>query len=223
MLCAENSKPWAPGTHGITTKYWSKRTKRPGIRMSDFIKPILNSGRHRLFTLFMQGCFQWKISLFPPPPCLCPSNLSGSPLSYFSWSFLLCYTCACTWNTQSSAGIILCGSATLSRGIPLLSLVVFEMNKFVQSARVWIQRLIFPWQAATTHVPKQDETFISASTEAGRWRGEWHPPGYSRTQGAAAFEQRGSNGVFIIYWLYTKAHTTHHHICFAGSETSKHH
>lgn len=100
-----NSKPWASGTHGITTKYWSKRTKRPGIRMSDFMKPILGTGRHRLFTFFMEGCFQGEISLFSPPPCLYPSNLSRSLLFYFSWSFLLCYTCACTWNTQSSAGI----------------------------------------------------------------------------------------------------------------------
>lgn len=103
-----NSKPWAPGTHGITTKYWSKRTKRPGIRMSDFVKAILSTGRHRLLTFLMQGCFSWKISLFFTPSLslpLKPTKITGvlffmkfSPMLYFCLH--LKYTILCWYLGQ---------------------------------------------------------------------------------------------------------------------------
>lgn len=104
--CAENKQQtMSPKYTWNNYEVLKQKDQEPGNRMSDFMKPILSTERHRLFTFFMQGCFQWKIRLFSSPPRLYPSNLSRSPLFYFSWSFLLCYTCACTWNTQSSAGI----------------------------------------------------------------------------------------------------------------------
>lgn len=219
-----NSKPWASGTHGITTKYWSKRTKRPGIRMSDFMKPILGTGRHRLFTFFMEGCFQWEISLFPPLLVSTPQTYQDHCCSIFHEVFC----CAIlVLAPEIHNPLLVSGSATLRRGIPLLSPVVFEMNEFVQSAQVWIQRLIFPWRAATTRVPKHNEPFIPASTEAGGW----HPPGYLRAEGAASsssllllpLNSDGAVRVLIIYWFYPKGYTTYHQLCFAGWETSKHH
>lgn len=176
----------------------------------------------------MQGCFQWKIILFSSPSCLYPSNLSRSPLFYFSWSFLLCYTCACTWNTQSSAGIWVSHS---EQGNPIIVSHCF-WNEWICTVSSGLDSKADISMTSRHHrVPKHDEPFIPASTEAGGWQGGWHPPGYLRAQGAASssallllpLNREGAVRLFIIYWFYTKGYTTHHQIRFAGWETSKHH
>ena len=109
-------------------------------------------------------------------------------------------------------------SPTPRRGIPLLSLLMLEMNEFVQSAQVWIQTLILPWQAAATCVQTHYKPFIPANTGAG-W---WHPPRYLGAQGTASssllllpLNIDGAVRIFIIYWFYPKGPTMHHQILSA--------
>lgn len=166
--------------------------------------------------IFHAEMFSVKNQPFFKPPRLHTPNLSRS-LSLFFRKFCAAFY----WLVLASEihnTLLVSGSPTPRRGIPLLSLLLVEMNEFVQSAQVWIQTLILPWQAATTRTQKHYKPFIPANTEAGRW----HPPGYLGAQGAASssllllpLNINGAVRIFIIYW-FTQRDT----LCTIG-ETEK--
>lgn len=110
--------------------------------MSDFMKPILSTGRHRLFTFFLRrDVFSEKSAFFHPILVSAPQTYQDHCCSIFHEVFSYAILVLAP---EIHNPLLVSGSATLRRGIPLLSVVVFEMNEFVQSAQVWIQRLIFP-------------------------------------------------------------------------------
>lgn len=166
----------------------------------------------------MQRRFQWKISLFSNPPVSTPQTYQD----HCRFLFFMKSSAAFYWPALASEihnTLLVSGSPTPIRGIPLLSLLVLEMNEFVQSAQVWIQTLILPWQAtAAACMQKHYKPFIPANAEAGRW----HPPGYLGAQGAAASSSLlpplnidGAVRIFIIYWFYAKGYTMYHQILSA--------
>lgn len=173
----------------------------------DFMKPILSTGRHRRSTFFTE-MFSVKKSVFFQN-CLSPHP---KPLKIIVAFYFSCWLVLAS---EIHNTLPVSGSPTPRREIPLLSLLTLEMNEFVQSAQVWIQALILPWQAAAAHVQKHYRPFIPANAEPG-W---WYPPGYLGAQGAASSSSPllplnidVAERIFTIYLLYPKGYTTHHQI-----------
>ena len=176
------------------------------------MKPILSTGRHRQFTFFTQRCFQWKISLFSKPPLSTPQTYQD----HYRFLFFMKFSATLYWLVPASEtrnALLVSGSPTPSRGIPLLSLLLLEMNESVQSAPVWIQTPIRPWHAAAACVQNHCKPLIPANAEAG----PWHPPECLGAQGAVSssllllpLNTDGAVRMFIIYWLYPKRYTMYH-------------
>lgn len=221
-----NSKPWAAGTHGITTKYWSKGTKRPGIRMSDFMKPILKYSQTQTVHIVHAGMFSVKNQPFIIPSLslpLKPTKITAvlffmrfSPVLYLclhlKYTILCWYLGQPHWEGESHY---------------CLSLFLKWMNLYSQLYSFGFKG----WYFHDKLLPPTCQSTVSLSSQPAQRQGDdipqdiWEPrvlPHHHHHHCCCCLWMEMKQGrVFIIYWFYPKGYTMHHQICFAGWETSK--